>query len=120
MTETEKHWALWVTGNVALIGSLYLAISDGNDRAANIALFMIWFMFAVSLFSFSDDVVAVMIKNRQSRPPFIAVPRWIEIPIDFVVVLAIAAQGWMWSAAAYSIHIMLINRVRAVIEKATT
>ena len=90
---------------------MYYGLWKGIEGAANIAQFYVWFAFTISLFMMSDDVV----RSLQEKNGLPVIPAWLDGTVDFLMVAALAWHGWMWSAAAFIAHMMLMSRMRTLV-----
>lgn len=110
-----KRFALYWFTTSCFMACLYLGTVKGVEGAANVALLYVWFSSVCALFVFSDDVV----RSYQKRGPPPA-PAWVDVPIDIVAIMLMAWHGWVWSATAYTLHVLLAQRLRVPLPEKPT
>jgi hypothetical protein len=105
------RWVKWFVFNGVLVASIYYGLFRGVDGAANVAQFIVWFSFVVSLFLLSDDVV----NESKQKIGELVVPVWLDSMLDVCLLAALAWHGWMWSAVAWVVHMILLQKLRGPI-----
>lgn len=101
-------WAKWTVVNSAALAVMYYGLVLGVEGAANLAQFYVWATFTLSLVLLSDDVV----RDLQKSSGLPVVMAWLGLSVDFLIVAVLVWYGWMWSAAAFLVHMVLMNRLR--------
>jgi len=98
----------YVLVNGLFASCLYFGAYKGVSGAANIAMFIVWLSFVVSMFAPVKEV-AVEISN-ETRP----VPVCVDVGFDIAMTISMLWCGWVVSAIVYFIHMFLlhIGRVR--------
>ena len=92
---------------LGFLACLWLGTVGKIDGAANVALLWVWIGFVSGFVALSDD--AVRAYQAKGPPP---APDWIDVPLDVAAIVLMAWHGWMWSAAAYTVHVLLLLRLR--------
>ncbi len=108
-----KAWSRWLFFNTCISITIYFGLWHNIDGAAKILQFYSFFLLFVSLFMLSDDFV-LSIQQKHGLP---IVPIWVDIPFDIMVSLALIWHGFFFSAAAFIIHMIFMNRWRKTIIK---
>lgn len=96
-------WALW---NGIFATFLYFGLVRGVSGAENVAVFVVWSLGVISLFSLSDEAVKTMVKKGFS------VPIYIDIIFDFSVLVCLLWFSYIWAGMAYFIHILMFYGLR--------
>lgn len=110
-----QKWIKWLMVNAAFAVVAYYGLFKGVGGAANVVQLYVWFVFILSLFLLSDDFV----RSVQKKNGLPLVPAWLDVSFDILVVVALAWSGWMWSAAAYLMHITFFSRLRTALPEAS-
>lgn len=101
--------ALWFAIHVPFYTVASYAVVTGTPWARNLTVFLVWVAFALGVLSaVAFSLVSVQFDHDQavpveSIPDRRSVPLWLSLPLDIAFVLLLAAYGWFWSAAAWSI-----------------
>lgn len=92
----------WFALNTIFALCLYFGLYENIDGARNVAIFIAWFCFSVSLFALHEDVInSIKSKGR-------SVPVFVDVTFDLSVIFALVWSGWIITAIAYVIHAMII------------
>jgi hypothetical protein len=97
---------IWFASMGAFLTALWFGTVEGNQGAANLAVFYAWFVFCVSLFAASDDVAREV--QAKGKPP---VPMWIDTSADLAALGLMLWHGWMLTAAVFVVHMMFMNHL---------
>jgi hypothetical protein len=102
-----KSTLQWLAFATVFNLSLYFGLVEGIQGAANIAQFYIWFFSVLSLFALSDKCVRDV---QQKANPLISL--WLVNPQNLAVLALLLWYGWIWSACAWMVKIILSSRFR--------
>ena len=97
----------WLAVSIVFNLTLYFGLVGGIQGAVNIAQFYIWFCFVVSWPALSDKCVRDFQKNGKHL-----VPLWLVTPQNLGVLALLLWYGWIWSACAWMVKVILSSRLR--------
>ncbi|MCE5333308.1 MAG: hypothetical protein LLG06_01835 [Desulfobacteraceae bacterium] len=99
----------WVLINGAVAVCAYLAIRENTVWAENIWIFSIWVQFVVGLLLFTMKPEAILKLRAQGGGR--SVPRSVAFTYDLIMLAALAAMGWFWTATAQFLAILFEARL---------
>lgn len=97
------QWLLW---NIATVGSTILGPIYGNEAAGNLLLFIAGLhgMLAVAMLS------ATVRESVRETPR--SVPQWLSVAVSVATIGVLAACGWFWCAAAFTLAVAQVEGAR--------
>lgn len=95
-----KQIIRWLLVNGIFGASIYFGLFLGNEGAENIAYFIAWWCFILSLFCFNDTVA----KQMQKKKRFI--PRSVDCVFDAIITFCFIYHGGIATGIFYAIHII--------------
>lgn len=107
-----KQITIWLVVNSIFATAIYFGLYEGVKGAENIAQFIAWLTIVASFLLTTD--VAVTLRVTKGIP--FSVPAIVDIIFDISVVTAFVWFGWFWTAAFYSVHIVLLYDFRVTVE----
>lgn len=88
-----KYWVRALVSGGAIFAAVISGMFYGVEWAANVALFVLWFIAVISIFYVSEDV-------QRSLPTITPSLRYFHAALDVSLVVLLAAGGWFVTAAA--------------------
>lgn len=108
--------ASWVIVNGGYGYLVWLGPINGVEWASNLALFLAWLLFALSLLlAFGAQLIRDGQAGDESDRKRLAamsgrtMPKVVDRTYDVSVLLALAASGWFVTAAVWTVHILLMD-----------
>ncbi len=109
----------YIIGNGVLAAMLWLGTVEDIPGARNIAIFMAWFMFIVSLGMLSDRTVIKVAPKLINMPVLV----WFDVVLDCVLLALMLWHGWWVTSVAFTMHCVLMafgrNRAKELSEAKT-
>jgi hypothetical protein len=102
-----KQTLRWATINTLFAAVLYFAFVQNVAGAQNVVQFYAWFGFAISLLMLVPAAHEALAKSPEKIPG--SLHRTIDVTYDTAVVIILVWVGWQWTAAAYLLHIFLMQ-----------
>lgn len=107
----------WTLFNAFLIGALAAGFSMDMPGIRNVAIFLIWVMFALSLLMLLPGVLEKVIEDLASKDKTSEVPRVLRNIAAIITVSLLVWFGAFWTAGAYIVAFALMRGLSETINK---
>lgn len=108
----------WALVNFGVLGLFIVGETTGAAWASNISVFILWITVAVTfVIMFAMDDVVKMTLDKDPDYKF-SVPEWLDVSYDAIVLLTLVGFGYLWLAAGYILHMIVISIYRQKIIEA--
>lgn len=105
--EKIKKQFNWLFFNGLFLAAIYYGLFEGINGAKNIAIFVAWLTFIISLSMLHDDVVKIIKKNGKYMP------QWVDAIFDICVICSFLWFGYFITAIAYLISVLITHSARS-------
>ncbi len=100
-----KHALIWLLINAGTSYAFYLGV-NGNQGAANIAIFVTWFTFICIFFCIGFEAGCATIKEKGR-----SVPSYIALPYDILITLFLIYNGWFVTGSVVLLTAILVESI---------
>lgn len=117
---TQKVFKIvrYIVMNGVLVASVYGGFYMGNEGLANIAKFLIWALFGISLVIFVPGLIAKL--AREDAPIQRSVPKIVDIMFDVALTMVLVYHGDILYGTVYAIHSTLGQMMFELVENERT